>query len=68
MGEKNKNMKTRVEHISFESFGEYMDVQLHIEPLSVDITIGGTENSPFNVTLDEWKEINRKVLAMLKQK
>jgi hypothetical protein len=59
-------MKTRIEHISFECQGEYMDVESHID--YVDITIGGTDNAKFSVTLEEWAIINKKVLELLKQK
>ena len=45
-------LKVRVEHISFESQGEYMDVEAHTD--YVDITIGGTETTRFSVTLEDW--------------
>jgi hypothetical protein len=60
------SITTRIEHLSFESEGSYMDVQFHDG--YVDITIGGTENEKFPVTLEEWQEINTQVIKMLKQK
>lgn len=57
---------TRIEHLSFESEGSYMDVQFHDG--YVDITIGGPENEKFSVTLEQWGEINLQVIKMLKQK
>ena len=59
------NLKTRIEHISFESNNEYMDIESH--PDYIDITIGGTENSKFSVTLEEWQHINKKVIELFKQ-
>jgi hypothetical protein len=59
------DLKIRIEQISFESNGEYMDIITHTD--YVDITIGGTENSKFSVTLEDWKIINKKVVELLKQ-
>ena len=59
------SIKVRVEQISFESAGRYMDVVAHTD--YVDITIGGTENEKFPVTLEDWKKINQEVLKILKQ-
>jgi len=43
------DLKVRIEQLSFESCGTYMDVVVHTD--YVDITIGGTENEKFSVTL-----------------
>jgi hypothetical protein len=59
-------MKTRIEQISFESQGIYMDIESHDG--YVDITIGGIEMEKFSVTIDEWQIINKKVLEIIKQK
>ena len=59
------DIKTRIEHISFESNGEYMDVEVHTD--YVDISIGGPENAKFTVTLEQWKKINTQVIKLLKQ-
>lgn len=59
------DIKVRVEQISFESNGQYMDVVAHTD--YVDITIGGTENEKFSVTLEDWQKINQEVLKILKQ-
>jgi hypothetical protein len=61
----NSSLKIRIEQLSFESNGEYMDITAHTD--YVDITIGGVENSKFSVTLDDWKIINKKVIEILKQ-
>lgn len=61
----NINLKTRIEHISFQSINEYMDIESHDG--YVDISIGGTENAKFAVTLEEWQHINVKVLELFKQ-
>jgi len=58
-------LKVRIEQLSFQSNGTYMDVVAHID--YVDITIGGTENETFSVTLEDWKKINKQVLKLLKQ-
>lgn len=58
-------IKTRIEHISFESNSEYMDIEVHAD--YIDITIGGTENTKFSVTLEEWQEINKQVVQLFKQ-
>lgn len=42
-----------------------MDIECHIE--YVDISIGGTENEKFSVTLKEWERINKSIVKMLKQ-
>jgi hypothetical protein len=52
------DLKIRIEQISFESNGEYMDVVAHTD--YVDITIGGIENTKFSVILEDWKIINKK--------
>jgi hypothetical protein len=59
------DLKVRIEQLSFESCGTYMDVVVHTD--YVDITIGGTENEKFSVTLEDWKIINQKILELLKQ-
>jgi hypothetical protein len=61
----NDTFKVRIEQLSFESNGEYMDIVAHTD--YVDITIGGIENGKFSVTLDDWKIINKKVIEILKQ-
>lgn len=61
----NINLKTRIEHISFENGYEYMDIESRIG--YIDISIGGIENSKFAVTLEEWKHINKTVLQLFKQ-
>jgi hypothetical protein len=63
--EKDQPIKVRIEHLSFESHGNYMDVEAHGD--YVDITIGGTENEKFSVTLDDWKIIDSEVRKLLKQ-
>lgn len=68
MNTKNKNnssLKIRIEHLSFESAGRYMDVEAHID--YVDITIGGVENEKFSVTLEDWEIINMEIRKMLQQ-
>jgi hypothetical protein len=57
--------KIRIEHLSFESYGEYMDVEAHDG--YVDISIGGIENTKFSVTLEEWKKINKQIVKLLKR-
>lgn len=59
------SIKTRIEHVSFESEGDYMDVESHDG--YVDISIGGVENTKFSVTLEQWQEINAQVVKLLKQ-
>lgn len=59
-------LKVKIEQISFESQGTYMDVESHIG--YVDITIGGVENEKFSVTLDEWHIINEHMIKMFNQK
>ena len=59
-------MKTRIEQISFESQGVYMDVESHDG--YVDITIGGIEMEKFSVTIEEWEIINEHMLKMFNQK
>lgn len=58
-------IKTRIEHLSFESAGKYMDIEVHTD--YVDITIGGTENEKFPVELEDWKIITQKVFEVLEQ-
>jgi hypothetical protein len=60
------SLKTKIEHISFQSENIYMDVESHEG--YVDITIGGIENEKFSVTLEEWHIINKKVIEILIQK
>ena len=60
------NLKVKIEQISFESHGTYMDVESHDG--YVDVTIGGIENEKFSITIDEWQIINKKILELLKQK
>jgi len=65
IGKPESTVKTRIEHISFEIGGKYMDIEAHTD--YVDITIGGVENEKFSVTLEEWHEINQQIIKMLKQ-
>jgi hypothetical protein len=60
-----KPLKVRIEQLSFESCGEYMDVIAHTD--YVDVTIGGVENAKFPVTLEDWKIIDAEVRKLLKQ-
>ena len=60
------DLKVKIEQISFESHGTYMDVESHDG--YVDITIGGIENEKFPVTLEEWEIINEHMLKMFNQK
>ena len=62
----NVSMKVKIEQISFESEGTFMDIESHTD--YIDITIGGTENEKFSVTLEEWHIINEHVVKILKQK
>ena len=66
MQKEEKLIKVRIEHLSFESCGEYMDVIAHTD--YVDITIGGEENAKFPVTLEDWEIIDVEVRKLLKQK
>lgn len=59
-------LKVKIEQISFESQGTYMDVESHDG--YVDITIGGVENEKFSVTLEEWHIINEHMIKMFNQK
>lgn len=59
-------LKVKIEQISFELHGTYMDVESHDG--YVDITIGGVENEKFSVTLEEWEIINEHMLKMFNQK
>ena len=59
-------LKVKIEQISFESQGTYMDVESRDG--YVDITIGGTENEKFSVTIEEWHIINEHMIKMLNQK
>jgi hypothetical protein len=59
------DIKVRIEQLSFESCGEYMDVQVHDG--YVDITIGGVENEKFSVELEDWKIITQRVFELLEQ-
>jgi hypothetical protein len=58
-------LKVRIEQLSFESHGVYMDIEAHAE--YADITIGGSENEKFSVTYDQWQVINQYVVKLLKQ-
>lgn len=58
-------INTRIEHLSFESAGKYMDIEVHID--YVDITIGGVENEKFSVELEDWKIITQRVFELLEQ-
>lgn len=60
-----KPVVVRIEQLSFESNGTYMDVEAHAD--YVDISIGGTENIKFSVSLADWKIINEQVTKLLKQ-
>ena len=59
------DLVTVVEHISFKSQKEWMDIESHID--YINISIGGTENTKFSVILEEWKHINTKVLELFNQ-
>ena len=59
------DLVTVVEHISFKSQKEWMDIESYID--CIKISIGGTENTKFSVTLEEWKHINKKVLELFNQ-
>ena len=59
------DIKVRIEQLSFESCGEYMDVQVHDG--YVDITIGGVENDKFSVTLADWKIITKRIFDLIQQ-
>jgi len=59
------SLKTKIEHISFQSNHTYMDVESHEG--YVDITIGGIENEKFSVTLEEWKHIHEQVFKLFGQ-
>ena len=60
------DLKVKIEQLSFESQGIYMDVESRDG--YVDITIGGIENEKFSVTLKEWEIINEHMIKMLNQK
>ncbi len=60
------DLKVKIEQLSFESQGTYMDVESRDG--YVDITIGGTENEKFSVTLEEWHIINGHMIKMFNQK
>jgi hypothetical protein len=60
-----KQLKVRIEHLSFESCGEYMDIMANTD--YVDITIGGPENVKFQVKLEDWEIIDAEVRKLLKQ-
>lgn len=59
------SIKVRVEQLSFESAGQYMDVVVHDG--YVDITIGGIENEKFSVELEDWQIITQRVFELLEQ-
>jgi hypothetical protein len=58
-------VKVRIEQLSFEVNGTYMDIVAHTD--YIDITIGGVENEKFSVELKEWLEINKQIVKLLKQ-
>lgn len=60
------DLKVKIEQISFESHGTYMDVESRDG--YVDITIGGIENEKFSVILEEWEIINEHMIKMFNQK
>ena len=62
----NVSMKVKIEQISFESEGTFMDIESHTD--YIDITIGGIENEKFSVTLEEWHIINEHMIKMFNQK
>lgn len=59
------SIKVRVEQLSFESAGQYMDIVVHDG--YVDITIGGIENEKFSVELEDWQIITQRVFELLEQ-
>lgn len=59
------SIKVRIEQLSFESAGQYMDVVVHDG--YVDITIGGIENEKFSVELEDWQIITQRVFELLEQ-
>lgn len=62
----NVSLKVKIEQMSFESEGTFMDIESHTD--YIDITIGGTENEKFSVTLEEWHIINGHMIKMFNQK
>lgn len=65
IGKKEPELKIRIEHLSFESNSDYMDIESHDG--YVDISIGGMENTKFSVDLEQWQIINQHVVKLLKQ-
>jgi hypothetical protein len=65
MENNSSSLKTRIEHLSFQSGKTYMDIEVHTD--CIYISIGGIENEKFYVTLEEWKQINKNVVKLLKQ-
>lgn len=59
------DIKVRIEQLSFESCGQYMDVQ--VRDGYVDITIGGIENEKFPVALADWKIITERIFDLIQQ-
>lgn len=59
------DIKVRIEQLSFQSCGTYMDVQVHDG--YVDITIGGVENEKFSVELEDWKIISKRIFDLIQQ-
>ena len=59
------DIKVRIEQLSFQSGGEYMDVQ--VRDGYVDITVGGVENDKFSVTLADWKIITKRIVDLIQQ-
>ena len=60
------NIKFRMEQVSFQSGSAYMDAVVHDGYL--DLTIGGTENEKFSITIEDWEIINQKIRELLNQK
>ena len=58
-------VKVRIEHLSFKSGGEYMDIEARDG--YIDISIGGVENTKFSVTLADWEIINTEVRKIFAQ-
>jgi hypothetical protein len=65
MSSKKSSLITRVEHLSFESMGVYMDVERHDG--YVDISIDGPGNTKMAITLEDWKTIDKKIRELLSQ-
>jgi len=61
----NSSIKVRIEHMSFESNGKYLDVEVHTD--YVEISVGGIENEKIALTLQDWKIIDTEVRKVLQQ-